>query len=226
MGVWGQVCGIGMCLCPSVYRAEIPLSWADLCVPVGSGCAVAGGMGCCSCRVHSFGLGTSALSGSAAISWGLFACGCALICKSLCVWISVPCSLSTPSGALNATLVPECAEECCGQGESARPGRLACSLWKITGASQNLGKLNPAGLEPGAEAFTAFNSSHSLFAGLGTYRDGSCCAENPAFLPPLPRCLARARAPRQDHQHPWGRVRRWDYFFSEVLPRPDILFIL
>lgn len=46
------------------------------------------------------------------------------------------------------------------------------------------------------------------------------------FLPPLARGFARPR-PLPGRRQPWGgKVKGMGFVFSEVLPRPDILFIL
>lgn len=82
-------------------------------------CALANGSTClagwaqcvCTCRL---GLGTFASSGSVLSLWPVVY-GCIDICESLCVSGSLPASC--PNRALNATLLPECAEECGGHGE-------------------------------------------------------------------------------------------------------------
>lgn len=59
------------------------------------------------------------------IALGSHVWGCSRICEPLCVSLGLRLPPALPDRALNATLLPECAEECGGQGERGARGLAA-----------------------------------------------------------------------------------------------------
>lgn len=146
-------------------------------------------------------LGTFPSSGSALSLWPVVY-GCIDIAECLCVSGSLPASC--PSRALKATLLPECAEECGGQGErgaqvlGCRPPGCG-KLLRLLG----VGQTKPARSQA-LRAFALLDSSHPFLCRPGDLL--RCVLQqvgSVASLPPFARCLDRP-LPLPGPQHPWG----------------------
>lgn len=214
---------VGVSVAVFVHRRSISRKQPYLCVPLRMGLRAWWGGRSVSARVVC--VGTFASSGPVLSLWPVVY-GCIDICESLYVSGSLPASC--PSRALNATLLPECAEECGGQGErgahvlGCRPA--GCGKLLRPGG-RGCGQAKPAWSQA-LQLLPSSDSSHPFLCQAGDLlRWVLHQVESTASLPPLPRWLDRP-LPLPGPQHPWGKERGWDYRFFEVLPSPDILSIL